>query len=679
VLAWVAVLGLLASACSSISPQELASRYDDPTIDPAFGANSLPDPPVHGAALDQSPEGRPPRQIPLEVSPEACSGESPYGRECGRITIPPSPGSDAAAVEISFIRYRSTSLSSQPDPVVFLHGGPGGSVLADVDQFVASVVVPFIDERDVILYDQRGAGDSSPLPACDDAYRLDNDFFFSTKSHDELAAAYVNEILMCGEWFAGQKQFDLSEVNSAVHADDLVDLIAALGLTEVNLFANSYGTRLAQTMMRDHPEAVRSVLLNGIYPIEANLVGAVPQAFQAALNRLFDACLDDPLCASALPNPELGLVSVVDQLDREPIEVTVATGRYSSINVLIGGDDLINIFHGLLYTADGAAMIPDTIIDLLDGHTNRLRRLAQDSVFDIGDVAAYLAVQCHEEVPFTTADEYALSQSAASVYDRVMLPPGLLGSSLVKICKGWTSAGQASALENKAVSWEAPTLIMSGGIDPITPPWWAASLASRLPNATLAFSPDRGHDSSDSPCALGLMTEFVTDPESALDTSCTEQFERPLLNNTAERFLDGSELALISDNFDTDPGPGESWIDVTVPSWPVDYYETESAYWRNLDSYDPTVLVIRSGPFDDSELYWYLDVEVEGDYSKPTTVDGLDSNWERMVYETVGRNIVTYRRNGDLALNVSLIANSDEIEALEAAVLLPAVRSVVDP
>ena len=85
------------------------------------------------------------------------------------------------------------------------------------------------------------------------------------------------------------------------------------------------------------------------------------------------------------------------------------------------------------------------------------------------------------------------------MWDRINLPPGLLGGDLIEACQPWTEIGTADPIENEPADWPQPTLVMSGAFDPITPPEWGEALAARLPNATFAFATDRGHDADEGP------------------------------------------------------------------------------------------------------------------------------------------------------------------------------------
>jgi len=663
-------LASVASACSAVSPDELTSRYsptDLSRLDPAGGVTRLPSPSESATAGE-----------PLDVDDTPCAFDTesvPVLVECGRITVPPRGDPDAAPITIAFAVFRAEARDPEPDPVIYLHGGPGGAVLASADRLYASVIEPFVAERDVILFDQRGAGESSALPICDEAYILDDEFFSSAVPHAELASDYTDLVASCGERLSSDDDIDLSQYNSEAHADDVVDLVRALGIERYNLYGNSYGTRLAQTIMRDHPDGVRSVILSGVYPVEENLIGSVPASFESALDRLFEACVASPICGEALPDPWAAFEEVVARLDADPVPVEIPISQYSNYEGAINGDDLINGFHSLLYTSGAAAMIPDTLIDYLDGDVSRIQRIGRDGLFDIGDVAAYVAVQCREEAPFTTPDQLSQAGASSSAYERINLAPGLIGVDLLEICPSWDT-GTPDPVENEPVTWAAPTLLMSGGIDPITPPWWATNLADRLPNATLVVSADLGHDSDEGSCAAGIMTEFIADPARTASIACAASADAPVVDNRPVRLVPELTADTFSGSFDVETGFGSTLVDVQLPDWWGEAYTDEDVWWRNLDQLDPTALVLRAGPVDRDELFWYLDVEAFGELKEAALPSGVGSEWQRFTFSTAGLDLVVYERTDDFSVNITLVGYDDELQALERNILLPVVRSI---
>ncbi|MEM9520711.1 MAG: alpha/beta hydrolase [Actinomycetota bacterium] len=657
---------MAAGACANASPEELSARYG---LDPApVGDGSFDEPPA--AETEQSPFE--PRAM---TETECPFMTSEYTVTCGTMSV--SVPGRAANIDVAYAVFHSERREPEPDPVVYLHGGPGGQVVNRVLGFAPSIVDPFIADRDVVVFDQRGSGLSSPLPVCSEAWNQDDPFFASDRRHADITGAYVFDLGICADRMSRYTDIDLSQYNSATHAGDLIRLLNGLGYDNANLYGSSYGSRLAQTLVRDHPDRVRALILTGVYPIEQNLIGSVPQSFEHALTEIFDACADAAWCNDRLPDPFATLERAVADLDAEPQPVNIATPIGSSYELLFAGDELLELLHGLLYASYGAALIPDLLIELEEGNRERLRWLAPQTYVDNGAVVAHLAVQCHEEVPFVVDADLERSPSRPFL-NRINNPPGLFGPHMVEICDLWPATEKAASVENESATWPQPTLLFAGRFDPITPAEWARQMAERLPGATLVEVDDRGHDAVVGPCAATLMAGFVDDPSAAPDVSCFEDQLGVYLNDTAiDDTLNTAKL--VSSRFDVDPGLGVDWLDLDVPFWSTGSADGEEVYWRGVDYYDPTAIVIRSGPFDRDAVLAYLGYEpVEKTFLQTAVPPDVVGGWERRRYDTATLDIVSYITTEPFELNISVIAFADDLDDLERETVIPMLNSIVD-
>ena len=81
---------------------------------------------------------------------------------------------------------------------------------------------------------------------------------------------YINAFRSCHGMMT-VSGISLNDFNMVASADDLNDLVTSLGYRQVDLYAASYGTRLALVTMRNHPEILRNVVLDSVVPVEARL------------------------------------------------------------------------------------------------------------------------------------------------------------------------------------------------------------------------------------------------------------------------------------------------------------------------------------------------------------------------------------------------------------------------
>ena len=584
---------------------------------------------------------------------------------CGRIELPGRGVDPDYTIGLAFVRFTATGDAEdvRPDPVVFLHGGPGSAILQDADLWYDSIVAPHIEHRDVILYDQRGGGSSTKLPVCHEASDISDRFHLDAVDHESLTGSFLDAMADCAAKFRDLTDIDLTAFNSAVNAQDLADLMWALGVGTYNIHGSSYGTRLAQTVMRDVPDGVRSLVLSGTYPIDVNMMGSLPVSMESSLNAIFAGCAALEPCAEALPDPWAALEQLVADLDAAPRSVEVGTSHDETLTLRFDGTDLLNALHSYLYVGDYAASVPDLLIDHLDGDDRRLLRLARGTVFDHTDTAAFLLVQCADEGPFTTdADlDRALDYEFLRAID---LAPSINGVNSRDICAQWDT-GVTDPIENEPVTWDVPTLILSGGADPITPPGWADELADRLPRSLLVHRGDASHDSDEGWCARSLIGYFVEHPDVPLD-SCAWPGELAV-DTRAERFRE--PLEMVDTSLDLD---GEL-VDLRLPYWPGAWHDDAHVRWRNLGPLDITALVVLELDHDYDLVAHLPFTGVIPDWvASPRPI--VPVGWTRWTMATTGGDLVSYVHDTS-GVEIVLVLEPGETTDLERMVLVPAAAS----
>jgi pimeloyl-ACP methyl ester carboxylesterase len=655
-LAVLAISAVIAVGCASTTAEERAlidESLENLDATP-LAQDEFDDPDPFGLEVDRTPTTKPEIGVverataPARIEQFGCPFETNNlaPARCGRVEMPGRGVDPDYTVEIAFARFVATGKEEdiQNDPVVYLHGGPGGSILDDADYWYDSIVAPHIEHRDVILYDQRGGGRSTKLPSCTEATISTDAFFVERAPHNELAAPFLDAVAECADRLAQRLDIDLTAYSSAVNAQDLVDLLWALGVQTYNRHGSSYGTRLAQTALRDEPGGIRSVTLSGVYPIEENLMGSIPQSLEASLDHVFMACANTQPCDDALPDPWSALEDLVSRLDDRPLAVTLGSG-IGSYALRFDGTDLLNGIHNFVYVGSDALTIPDLLIDERDGDDRRLQRLAATSVFSGLDIAPFVLVQCADEARFTTADQLdrPIDHPFLNVVDAA---PAINGSNALTICDSWDHA-ETPANENDGVRWNAPTLLLSGALDPITPQWWAESLASELPNARLVRFAGASHDSDEGSCAIKMIAAFV---------------ETPTVPTKAERFQE--PLSFDEWTFDLD-ADGE-FADGRVPAWDAVYFDDVEIFWRNLDPLDPTSIIV----VPDGNTYDAMSHLLIYEFVPEWRLDGrsLVDGWTRESVSLQTGALVRYV-NDISGVQVVLVTESGEPADLETTIL----------
>ena len=252
----------------------------------------------------QEPSAPGPQAFKPEFSPGACPERLNVPHDaflrCGYVTVLEDRAKpDGRTIELYVVRIRALSPIRHPDPVIYLAGGPGGSATRGTQRFLNQGRSLWTG-RYLVLFDQRGIGRSKPRLECAQ-YRhgyagiRDRDL-----DPDEELEWSVEALLRCKRTLSDQG-IDLSTYTSASTAADVPDIVSAMGFESFNLYGASYGTLLALTVMRDFPAGVRSVILDGVLPLQISWYETYYAEWAAAVDRFFRHCEADPACSKQHP------------------------------------------------------------------------------------------------------------------------------------------------------------------------------------------------------------------------------------------------------------------------------------------------------------------------------------------------------------------------------------------
>lgn len=400
---------------------------------------------------------------------------------------------------------------AEPDPIVVLAGGPGQGAIALAPQ-VAALFSRLNDTRDIVLVDQRGTGGSHPLD-CDPEDSASGPSVFE----DSLPEKMVVDCLAALD--ADPRQY----ATTAAVAD-LDEVLGAMDYAKVNLWGGSYGTRMALEFLRRHPDRVRTATLDGVAPMGMKLPLSFVADGEAAFDKLVDDCESESGCAKAYPALRREVSGLRARLARRPVSAAITdpvTGEPEGVrvteNVFLSG-----LFRPL-YAPELSSLLPYAIARAADGDFSPL--LAQNLEFteDVAEnlsVGMHLSVICSEDVPrITPAD---LAAASRSFFGRALV------DDFLRACRHWPRA-ELPADYYDPVRSTAPVLILSGGIDPATPPRHGDAVAATLPNSRHAIAPNLSHGVSGHGCAPRLIERFVRSGDArSLDTSCLARIPRPL-------------------------------------------------------------------------------------------------------------------------------------------------------
>lgn len=445
---------------------------------------------------------------------------------CGYLVVPEIRRiKNRKTIRLPIVILKSESDTPKPDPVLRTFGGPGASSMNLVRSRKYS---PWLKDRDMIVFEQRGTRYAQPALDCPEVGASLNE---SLRKQLDAATTRKNELVAAKACYdrLTKQGIDPAAYNSAESAADIADLRRVLKLNELNLWGLSYSSRLMLNVIRDHPEGIRSVVLESSLPPEVNYDEVGVDGIVYALNELFANCRAEAGCARAYPNLEDQFYAVVARLNKDPIAATVEGKTQSeSYGIKLDGNDFVTWIVDHFLSADAAAIadVPKVVHTTFQGNLDIFKQYANAKPGSGGGLGMRYSVWCGEEFPF---EDMRKIRAQSTVYPKLN---GYEVMSLPDICSVW-KVPAAKPIENRPVKSKIPTLIFTAEYDAYTPPVWGRTLASNMKNSFLFEVPWVGHGPAFSvPCVRDMVAEFYDDPGTAPDSACLDAVGKAKKFNT---------------------------------------------------------------------------------------------------------------------------------------------------
>jgi pimeloyl-ACP methyl ester carboxylesterase len=430
--------------------------------------------------------------------------------ECGTVSVPENRTATAARrIGLHVVVSRHEPAKKSADAVFVLAGGPGLGA-----SYLTSAAIKLLAGagRDLVLVDLRGTGRSSPL-RCD------------LGGSDADVAGYVNDFLpvdrvvACRQALAGR--VDLTQYTTRAAADDLEDVRRQLGYEKIDLHATSYGTRLAQQFMRRHPRSVRMAVLFAVVAPSRTISGSFATDGQRSLDRILALCSTDAVCREAYPDLKSDYnamlrrvatgvhVEIEDATTREPVRLTINRGLFGEV------------VRNLLYSPDGYVRVPHVVHraarnDFSEFAHAALRYARSTRQLDFG---LFLSVTCAEDMP-------RIDLSAATKAAEGTLFGAYRVEQQAAACRGWPR-GEPDPQHAIPVRSSIPTLLVSGELDPITPPHYADEVIAGLSDAVHLIVPYGSHSGARGCVDAIVIAALRQGTARNLDLSCVRAIARP--------------------------------------------------------------------------------------------------------------------------------------------------------
>lgn len=442
---------------------------------------------VGRSAATQSPVP----SAPLELRRCRSSSANEEAR-CGTISLPENRALRGGRVVRLDVVVLPALDSARDEPIVFLHGGPGlPATLAD--SYVEWALRPLRGTHDLVMVDMRGSGGDDRL-VCD----LYDDHGRIQPYLDPMFP--IERVRACEARLAARA--DLTQYTTEIAAHDLDDVRAALHIERWSLFGGSYGTRLALAYMRLFPTRVGAAALLGVIPPEAPIGRDFARGGELALDSAFTSCAADPRCHAAVPDPRGDIATLLERLRRAPAHVTLWNGRrlwresvtlsaraaaellWYEANQPASLMRVLSLVHRAVQRGEFGPLIHEL------AEASRSRRSGRGE-------GLMLSVLCAEDAP-------RLAGGGAN--DDTLLLGSPVVPELLDACRAWPRGAVSPRFGDRVLS-SIPTLLITGGRDPTSPPYLADSAAAGLSRSVSYDDPRAGHAALDAR-SLARLAEF---------------------------------------------------------------------------------------------------------------------------------------------------------------------------
>lgn len=418
-------------------------------------------------------------------------------------------------ISINVVVLPATARIKEADPVFFFAGGPGQAA-TELARESLMILGGLNAKRDIVLIDQRGTGKSNGLSCkLGDANTPET---IDPVKRDQRSRKLLLE---CRDALA--KRADLTQYSTTIAVADIDDLRVALGYDKINLWGGSYGTRVAQEYLRRHPAQVRSIVIDGVAPPSMALPDSFSRDAGAAYDKMLIACGNEPACLKRFPLLKSQVDELLANLDKQPRMLSLPDALTGiPREVAVTKDAVLMALFSTLYVPEMTALLPELLVRAKQGDyaplmamTSVFGEFAEEKIF----AGMRFSVVCAEDVPRLGAGRSALD---AAPFGRMFV------REFAKACKDWPRGAMAEDFDQPVRS-DKPVLILSGGLDPVTPPLFGDEVKKSFPNSLHLVANNVGHGVSVRGCAPRLIKKFVeTASVAGLEGLCVDRLPRPM-------------------------------------------------------------------------------------------------------------------------------------------------------
>lgn len=438
------------------------------------------------------------------------------GLKCGYLEVPENHGRpEGKKITIAYAIVRSVAEKTSPDAMIFLSGGPGSRSI-DANFIGVLKNSEISKKRDIVIFDQRGIGLSSPLPDIGkdvfNAMAADTDVNGERRLVAKTLREYRKKASLAG--------IELGNYNTFQSARDVGSLMEALGYKKFNLFGISYGTRLARTIQGLYPEKINAVILDSPNKMSDDFLIHRMQSYSAAAEKVFKACIKNKDCERRFPDLREDYVKAVRSLKKNPMPVKDEDSVF-----YLNPQDAVYFLRRQLYRNDALNRFPEFVDALKFRKEDMIRDAVSAEKTDVSNggfnSSMFLAVSVYESM-----DDGNTNRVIDGWYKKLPHFPAQLGFFTSLYLEGMNWHGKRLPVERRTFKRSAvPTIIFVNQYDPVTPPENGKLFQKQLDSSHLFVIDEAGHSGGDFDCKMRVMVQFMDSPKTVPDASCLKLFK----------------------------------------------------------------------------------------------------------------------------------------------------------
>ncbi|MCL9807012.1 alpha/beta hydrolase [Flavobacterium amniphilum] len=436
--------------------------------------------------------------------------------EWGYLTVPENwKKPNGKKIKLAVAVLKKTSKTGDSNPVLFVEGGPGAGEIKGIWTWLQH---PLREKSDIVLVDLRGVGFSFPK-FCPELGKKFLEILAKNQNSSQDAQQKAIAAMDCKQDLLN-RDIDLKAYNSESIAKDLNALKKALKYDNWNVYGVSYATYTVQVYANDFPKDVKTLILDSSIPDIAKFYyNQNTSNYVGSLEKVFDACKNDPNCNKQYPNLENLYYETIAKLEKNPITVKVDKEIIPGGEFTYNAEDFKVCIQQSLYRKKLIQVVPLLITEFSKGNKNTLSSLvaAFSGALSL-DYGLFYTTISNEALPYNSVDafnkdagKFKKLNGGLSFYksDFLVSDKWNLGQK-----KDVNTAKDLSGLS----SLTAPVLVFSGEFDPVTPVANGKMTEEMYQNSFLVKARVLGHGPSFSEEGFDIVAEFIQNPTHRPDT-----------------------------------------------------------------------------------------------------------------------------------------------------------------